>query len=1155
MLTPKQPDMPSEFSAQSQTQEKDISDKVNVDENREQLDGKQTSAEIHSQKGSKQTTPLRSPKLVKEVLKRMSSHPSGRDPQVREAFSDEEDPDFYVDKEAMKVIDEFERSLTDLNSDIQVQKINRQDSQPNVTDGGPRDQTDNLVEEVLLSERKFEKIAVSESVPYSEKFMGREEIEEARRYMSLTTDQKSKRNKAGRESPAPPKPPRNYDSLPRGFKTSTGDSSYDVVSSGIHPLMNGHSTDSGNRVDHPSSSPQQNYFVVVAIDFGTTYSGYAFSFTQDPDNIHMMRKWEGGDPGVVNQKTPTTLLLDPEERFHSFGYAARDCYHDLEPQEAKKWLYFEKFKMTLHKTENLSRDTIIYAANGKGLSALTVFAHALRYFRKHALQELSDQSATCILNDDVRWVVTVPAIWRQPAKQFMRNAAYEAGIASKENPEQLLIALEPEAASIFCRRLRQHQLVPMMSGPQRLSLPNIKENPDSSLPAVIENAGTRYMVVDCGGGTVDITVHEITDENGNHQRTAQGHRRTLRIGGNRPGIRKNFWLTSSHRFPRAFKINYPRPSPAIFFRPPLQEDEKYYGGKHRQEVQQQRDQVVFPRHAEVGAFWNDEPLPADLRRHPNARGPCSGHLRVLRCHLLPISGWWIRRVSHPPEEHSRMHSLTAQSHHSSRCQSSYSERFIHGTHPPDKLVVKDGVEWCADVFDKFVLADQSVCVGDTVIRRYTPARSGQACSVIHIYCSERDDVNFITDPGVKRCGTLVLDLPDEPKQPQGKREIQTIMIFGDTELKVSAMDVLTGSCAHIPAQPRGPYHRSLLSFPRHRLHVSTFRGRQDARTATMRTSPQFLTIFFAFLCLLTIDAIIVKQENSLFGPYQAGVGHLMYWDLTGSSQLAETAIRLTPDEPYKQGAIWNNYPMMSNDWEYHIQFHIHGKGVHLNGDGIAFWYVKDALHAGPVYGSKDYWSGLGIFIDTFENARRFHINNHRHPYLSAVVNNGSFPYYHNEHGTAGQIGGCHLQARNLEWPAKVAISYISDILTVYVDSQGTDNWAQCFRAVGVHLPTGYHFGVSASTSEYSDNHDVVSVTTLDNIIPDKVWEDRSQLVPNAEFLEIPFAEPKEKEETAAASPSSFTMKLIYFGGAAVVLYTAFSLYKKRKLQKRERQKK
>lgn len=42
-----------------------------------------------------------------------------------------------------------------------------------------------------------------------------------------------------------------------------------------------------------SSASTYSPIVVVAIDFGTTYSGYAFSFLQDPDDIHMMRKWEG----------------------------------------------------------------------------------------------------------------------------------------------------------------------------------------------------------------------------------------------------------------------------------------------------------------------------------------------------------------------------------------------------------------------------------------------------------------------------------------------------------------------------------------------------------------------------------------------------------------------------------------------------------------------------------------------------------------------------------------------------------------------------------------------------------------------------------------------------------------------------------------------
>lgn len=35
----------------------------------------------------------------------------------------------------------------------------------------------------------------------------------------------------------------------------------------------------------------------------------------------------------------------------------------------------------------------------------------------------------------------------------------QAGLASRENPEQLIISLEPEAASIYCRKLRLHQMV------------------------------------------------------------------------------------------------------------------------------------------------------------------------------------------------------------------------------------------------------------------------------------------------------------------------------------------------------------------------------------------------------------------------------------------------------------------------------------------------------------------------------------------------------------------------------------------------------------------------------------------------------------------------------------------------------------------------
>lgn len=123
-------------------------------------------------------------------------------------------------------------------------------------------------------------------------------------------------------------------------------------------------------------------------------------------------------------------------------------------------------------------------------------------------------------------------------------------------------------------------------------------------------------------------------------------------------------------------------------------------------------------------------------------------------------------------------------------------RFMHGVHPPSKLVVKDGIEWCADVLDAFVLADQSVSQGDVVVRSYTPAKSGQTRSIIHVYCSERDDVRFITDPGVVRCGTLVLDLSqrDMWQAPPRRREILARMVFGETEIKVSALDIATHKC-------------------------------------------------------------------------------------------------------------------------------------------------------------------------------------------------------------------------------------------------------------------------------------------------------------------------------------------------------------------------
>jgi mannose-binding lectin 2 len=55
------------------------------------------------------------------------------------------------------------------------------------------------------------------------------------------------------------------------------------------------------------------------------------------------------------------------------------------------------------------------------------------------------------------------------------------------------------------------------------------------------------------------------------------------------------------------------------------------------------------------------------------------------------------------------------------------------------------------------------------------------------------------------------------------------------------------------------------------------------------------------------------------------------------------------------------------NWEVQVQFHVHGSGKTLFGDGFAMWYTKDRSELGPVFGSRDYFTGLGVFFDTYSN--------------------------------------------------------------------------------------------------------------------------------------------------------------------------------------------
>ncbi|WAQ98309.1 HS12B-like protein [Mya arenaria] len=99
--------------------------------------------------------------------------------------------------------------------------------------------------------------------------------------------------------------------------------------------------------------------VVAAIDFGSTFSRYAYSmnhdFNENPSKVSTNSDWVAGGQ-LISHEAPTVLLLNPDRTFKAFGYDAESQYGELAAQDAerddgklfhKEHFYFRRFKMKL----------------------------------------------------------------------------------------------------------------------------------------------------------------------------------------------------------------------------------------------------------------------------------------------------------------------------------------------------------------------------------------------------------------------------------------------------------------------------------------------------------------------------------------------------------------------------------------------------------------------------------------------------------------------------------------------------------------------------------------------------------------------------------------------------------------------------------------
>ncbi|VUC36482.1 unnamed protein product [Clonostachys rosea] len=223
-----------------------------------------------------------------------------------------------------------------------------------------------------------------------------------------------------------------------------------------------------------------NDFMVVGIDFGTTYSGAAWATVSDFENeqINLITRWPDA-PGEQG-KAPTELFYE-NGRLHSWGYGI--------PDDAVPISWFKLLLLRDEDVDDSIKGSEYLLKARKELKKLRktpveLIADYLRELWKHILNTIQKARGSIILEAlSFHVVITVPAIWKPYARTGMEEAARLAGITQPRSagPTTLSFAIEPETAALATLWERGEDL----------------------------RVGDVYVICDAGGGTVDLITYKV----------------------------------------------------------------------------------------------------------------------------------------------------------------------------------------------------------------------------------------------------------------------------------------------------------------------------------------------------------------------------------------------------------------------------------------------------------------------------------------------------------------------------------------------------------------------------------------------------------------------------------------------------------------------
>ena len=310
-------------------------------------------------------------------------------------------------------------------------------------------------------------------------------------------------------------------------------------------------------------SPEK-YKLSIAIDFGTDGVAIAYAYN---NGVFPHTQWEYSQLDQHTIKPKTQILLNEDGKKIAFGRDAQINYMITDNETSKNWMLFEKFKMHLydpHDTfNNIDVENIDYifgvedsmdykinelateleAINGIKYSSERVFIEAFKHIYLECKRYLKKNKIK-VFDREIEWILTVPSIWNEKAKYKLKQWAEKANLFKYH--DQCKIVYEPDAASIFIQHelyYRYIKAIKIKHKKQQQSESKSMDEFEDSIPSLphfhnlsrllkqpqiidddeekdpVKNIpkfdkGMQYILIDGGGGTVDVACHEIVGEFG-----------------------------------------------------------------------------------------------------------------------------------------------------------------------------------------------------------------------------------------------------------------------------------------------------------------------------------------------------------------------------------------------------------------------------------------------------------------------------------------------------------------------------------------------------------------------------------------------------------------------------------------------------------------